>query len=76
VYEYRFHIFKPGNYIGSFERNVLPLVDEDKARESLERSSDEIEEEKPTEEEYEEFAKKILKHHNEYRKKHNSQELK
>ncbi|KAG5678130.1 hypothetical protein PVAND_007829 [Polypedilum vanderplanki] len=65
----------PGNFIGSFEKNVLPLIDEDaKSRTSAEKSDGERE--KTPEEEYEEFSQKMLKHHNEYRKKHFAPELK
>jgi uncharacterized protein YkwD len=64
-----------GNYIGSFSRNVLPpLTDDMKSRASTEK--DETEKEKTPEEEFEEFSQKILKHHNEYRRKHFAPELK
>jgi uncharacterized protein YkwD len=68
--KYNFIILQhKGNFIGSFEKNVLPLVDDSRA--SPEKLDVEIEKE-----EYEEFAQKILKHHNEYRKKHFAPELK
>ena len=67
----------PGNYIGSFEKNVLPVVDEQNLRVSVEKAAEETEEEeKRSDEEYEAFAQKILKHHNEYRKKHHAPDLK
>lgn len=57
----------PGNFIGSFEKNVPPLLGDDlKSRQSMEKSS--IESTKTFEEELEEFAQKMLKHHNEHRK--------
>ncbi|CRL08543.1 CLUMA_CG021366, isoform A [Clunio marinus] len=66
----------PGNFIGSFEKNVLPILGEDdKMRASMEKSDEEIDEVEYSEEEYEAFAQKILKHHNEYRKKHYAHEL-
>lgn len=66
----------PGNYIGSFEKNVLPPVDSDaKSRNSLEKEAEETEREKHSDEEYEAFAEKVLKHHNEYRRKHHVPEL-
>jgi uncharacterized protein YkwD len=65
----------PGNFIGSFEKNVLPLLSDNmKSRASSERLNGEAE--KSYEEELAEFAQKMLKHHNEYRKKHYAPELK
>lgn len=68
----------PGNFIGSFEKNVLPTTDSDaaKSRNSLEKSAEETEVDQHSSEEYEEFAEKVLRHHNEYRKKHHAPELK
>lgn len=67
----------PGNFIGSFEKNVLPIVDSDtKSRTSVEKAEQETEQEMPSDEEYEAFAQRILKHHNEYRKKHHAADLK
>lgn len=63
----------PGNFIGSFSRNVLPPLTDD-SRASTEK--DESEKEKNPEQEFEEFSQKILKHHNEYRRKHFAPELK
>lgn len=68
---------QPGNYIGSFEKNVLPALDDDqKSRASVEKATEEIVEAKYSDEEYEAFAQRILKHHNEYRKKHHASDLK
>lgn len=67
----------PGNFIGSFDKNVLPTVDSEvKSRNSPEKAVEETEQDKHSDEEYEEFAEKVLKHHNEYRKKHHVPELK
>lgn len=67
----------PGNFIGSFEKNVLPIVESDEeSRRSLEKEAEETEHEKHSDEEYEAFAQRILKFHNEYRKKHHALELK
>lgn len=68
----------PGNFIGSFEKNVLPIVTDsnEETRRSLEKEADETEHEKHSDEEYEAFAQRILKFHNEYRKKHHAPELK
>lgn len=62
----------PGNFIGSFEKNVPPIMGEN-GRDSVERAS--VESAKSFEEELEEFAQKMLKHHNEYRKVINLSEL-
>lgn len=65
----------PGNFIGSFTKNVKPLLsDEIKSRSSTEKEDEG--KEKSLEEEHEEFSQKMLKHHNEYRKKHFAPELK
>lgn len=54
---------------------MQPLIgDEVKSRASIEKTD--AEREKTPEEEHEEFAQKMLKHHNEYRKKHFAPELK
>lgn len=67
----------PGNFIGSFEKNVLPIVDNDtKSRTSVEKAEQEIEQETPSDEEYEAFAQRILLCHNAYRKKHHAADLK
>lgn len=67
----------PGNFIGSFEKNVLPIADdEQRSRNSVEKADEETEPDKRSDEEYEAFADKVLKHHNEYRKKHHAPELK
>lgn len=67
---------QPGNFIGSFEKNVLPIFEgEPKSRASLEKEA-ETEDEKYSDEDYEAFAEKILKHHNEYRRKHHAPDLK
>lgn len=68
----------PGNFIGSFEKNVLPMLDSDQMsqRNSVEKAVEETSEDKHSDADYEEFALKILKHHNEYRKKHHAPELK
>lgn len=42
----------------------------------MEKSSDDGEEEKPSPEEFEAFAQRIMKHHNELRKKHHAPEMK
>jgi glioma pathogenesis-related protein 2 len=68
----------PGNFIGSFEKNVLPLLTDgdERSRRSVEKAAEETEQEKRSDEEYELFAQRILKHHNDYRKKHHAGELK
>lgn len=64
-----------GNFIGSFEKNVPKLITDDvKSRASTEKDDDEPE--KSYEEEFEEFSQKMLKHHNEYRRKHFASDLK
>lgn len=68
--------FQPGNFIGSFDKNVLPVIDSDSKRASVEKAAEETEEEKCSDEDYQAFAEKILKHHNEYRKKHHATDLK
>lgn len=42
----------------------------------MEKAAEETAEEKHSDEDYEAFAQKILKHHNEYRKKHHAPDLK
>lgn len=63
----------PGNYIGSFKKNVLPLVNENVDRLSEEKSFKDTLEDKRLDEEA--FALNILKHHNEYRRKHQAPDL-
>jgi hypothetical protein len=68
---------QPGNYIGSFEKNVLPAFDDDqKSRASVEKATEEIAQENYSDQEYEAFAERILKHHNEFRKRHHAPDLK
>lgn len=43
---------------------------------SVEKAEEEAEHEKPSDEEYEAFAQKILKFHNDYRRKHHADDLK
>jgi uncharacterized protein YkwD len=70
-------LWQPGNYIGSFVKNVLPCIDDDqKSRASVEKATEEMAQEKYSNEEYEAFAQRILKYHNEYRKKHHASDLK
>ena len=64
-----------GNYIGSFAKNVPPLISGmPKSISGL--SDDSTERTLSDEDETAEFAKAMLKHHNEYRKKHGAQDLK
>lgn len=56
---------------------MLPVFDGDaKSRASLEKEAEEVDGEKYSEEDYEAFAEKILKHHNEYRQRHHAPGLK
>lgn len=67
----------PGNYIGSFEKNVPPILgDEMKSRSSIEKATAEMTKEMSPDEELHNFAHAILKHHNEFRRKHHAPELK
>ncbi|XP_071443372.1 uncharacterized protein [Hetaerina americana] len=69
--------YPPGNYIGSYVDNVLPLQGAtDKVKTPETNGTNTTEETAPTGSEDEEFAKEGLRLHNEFRKKHGVPELK
>lgn len=58
----------PGNFIGSFKENVPPIG-------GFTSSEVEVQEDLDKDEIFSEFATAMLKHHNEYRRKHGAPKL-